>query len=172
MFMLSLSGIRPHSSNCPECLLHMPPDAPTCFCLTQEMLGSLQPPNVLNTKPLDIAPADQRTHEFQECPVDIVLPLVANFQPPKTAQPRHCPLHHPTVVPQLLARLHTAMGDAWGYAPLRSRLPTARLIAALIGMPPLGPLAVYRHPFGRMLELVSMQNVGYQPRKIPFPALR
>ena len=153
-------------------LLHMPPDAPTSFCLTQEMLGSLQPSNVPNTKPLDIAPADQRTHEFQECPVDMVLPLVATFQPPKTAQPRHCPFYHPTVVPQLLARPHTALGDAWSYAPLRSRLPTPRLIAALIGMPPLGPLAVYRLPVAQMLELVSMQNVMYRPRKIALPALR
>ncbi len=79
---------------------------------TQELLGSLQPLGVPNTTSLDTAPADQRTPEFQESMVDIVLPVVANFQPPKAVQPRHCLLHHPTAVLQLLARPHTATGDA------------------------------------------------------------
>src|SRR5215211_2405226 len=91
IFMFSLSLIRPNSSNCPESILRMP-DASTCFTYSGAARWTSAAKCAWH-KTFDIAPEDQPTREFQECLVDIVLPLVANFQPPIAVQLRHCPLY-------------------------------------------------------------------------------
>ena len=93
------------------------------------------------TKPLDIAPADQRAPEIEKRLVNVVPPLVADLQTPITVQPRERPLDHPPVPSQPLARFDAAPSDARGYASLPKRLATAREIVAFVGMQLLRALA-------------------------------
>lgn len=93
------------------------------------------------TKPLNIAPADQRAPELEERLVDVLPPLVANLQPPVAIQPRERPFHHPPVASQPFARLDAPSGDARGYAPLPERLAAAREVLALVGVQLVGALA-------------------------------
>ena len=95
------------------------------------------------TKPLNIAPADQRAPELEERLVNVLPPLVvANLQPPVAIQPRERPFHHPPVASQPFARLDAPSGDArGGYAPLPERLAAAREVLALVGVQLVGALA-------------------------------
>ncbi len=102
-------------------------------CTNSQHLGCL-------TETLYIAPADESAPEDEERLVDVVPPLVADLQPPKTVQPRQSPLHNPTVPSQPLVRLDTAPGDAWGYAPLPQSLAAAGKVVGLVGMQLLGSL--------------------------------
>lgn len=66
------------------------------------------------TKPLNVAPANERASEFEERLVDVGSPLVAHLQPPVAIDPRQRPLHYPPMPSQSLTRLDATPGNAWG----------------------------------------------------------
>ena len=86
------------------------------------------------TKPLNVAPANQRAPQVEKRLVDVSPPLVAHLQPPVPLQPRQRPLHNPPVSAQLLARLDASPRDARGDAPLPERLAAAREVVAFVGV--------------------------------------
>ena len=70
------------------------------------------------TKPLDVAPTDQRTPEVEKRLVDVVSALVAHLQPPEAVHPRKRSLHRPPIPSQLLTGIDAPPSDARFYAPL------------------------------------------------------
>ena len=86
------------------------------------------------TKPLDIAPTDQRAPDVEERLVDVGSPLVAHLQPSVAIDPRQRPLHHPPMPSQSLAGFDASPGDARSYAPLPERLSTAPEVVGLVGV--------------------------------------
>ena len=73
--------------------------------------------------------------------MNVVLPLVADLQPPKTVEPRQCPLHYTPMPAQSLAGLDAAPSDAGGYASLPERFPATSEVVALVSMQRLRALA-------------------------------
>src|SRR5215210_183649 len=78
------------------------------------------------TKPLDVAPADQRAPEVEERLGDVGPPLVEHLEAPVAVQPRQRALEHPPVAPQPLARFGT------------NRTLTRAIRSGTRGLPPLG----------------------------------
>jgi hypothetical protein len=72
--------------------------------------------------------------------VDARPSLIAHRQPAIPAQPRQRTLHNPPVLPQSLARVDSASGDAWGYVPLPQGLTATREVVAFVGVQLLGTL--------------------------------
>src|SRR5215212_5393348 len=119
------------------------------------------------TKPVDVAPADQRAPEVEERLVGVVPPLVAHLQAPVAVQPRQSPLHHPPVPPQPFAGLDPAPSDARSYAPLPQGLPAPGEVVALVGVQLLGALARATarltdrsHGVYRLLQYLGVVDVG------------
>jgi hypothetical protein len=84
--------------------------------------------------------------------VDIRPSLIAHRQPAIPTQPRQRTLHHPPVPPQSLARVDSASGDAWGYAPLSECLSATWEVIAFVGMQLLGTLPRPARTPARLLD--------------------
>jgi hypothetical protein len=63
--------------------------------------------------------------------VDVVAPLIADREPAVFRKPGQRALDNPPVPPQSLARVDSASGDAWGYAPLSQGLSATREVVSL-----------------------------------------
>jgi hypothetical protein len=72
--------------------------------------------------------------------VDVVAPLIADREPAVLRKPGQRALDNPPVPPQSLARVDSASGDAWGYAPLSQGLSATREVVSLICVELLGTL--------------------------------
>jgi hypothetical protein len=72
--------------------------------------------------------------------VDVVPPLVADREPAVLRKPGQRALHDPPVTLQPLARVDSASGDAWGYAPPSQGFSTTREVVSPVGVEPVGTL--------------------------------
>jgi hypothetical protein len=72
--------------------------------------------------------------------VDVVPPLVADREPAVLRKPGQRALHDPPVTPQPLARVDSASGDAWDYAPPSQGFSTTREVVSLVGVELVGTL--------------------------------
>jgi hypothetical protein len=101
----------------------------------------------------EVVEADQRATELEERLVDVVAPLIADREPAVLRKPGQRALDNPPVPPQSLARVDSASGDAWGYAPLSQGLSATREVVSLICVELLGtlPRSVPGRPRGRLI---------------------
>ncbi len=66
--------------------------------------------------------------------MNIRAPFIAHLEAAEAIEPGERPLDHPAIAPQPLTRLDAAAGDARNDATPAQRLPTARIIVALVGV--------------------------------------
>src|SRR3712207_6188744 len=94
----------------------------------------MSPPRVPRPSacPLETVPADQRAGQGDKRFVHEGQSLIADGQPPVSPQPGERALHHPAMLPQPLARLDAAAGDARCDAASAAGIATAVEVVALV----------------------------------------